>query len=62
MPAVLQGMQTKGYEIRRLGHAPNAENTALFVQFVIIKRKGGQVVVSVHIGKGSLGLLQLPAL
>ena len=40
LPAMLQGVQAEGHEIRRVGHADHAENAALLLQLVIIEGVG----------------------
>lgn len=50
LPAMLQGVQAKGNEIRRIGDTDHAEDSALFFQLVIIKRVGGW-----HLGVGQIG-------
>ena len=37
LPAMLQGVQAEGHEIRRIGHADDAEDAALLSQFVVVE-------------------------
>jgi hypothetical protein len=45
LAAVLQGVQAKRDEAGRIVGTPDAENPALFVQFIVVEWIGGQ-----HIG------------
>jgi hypothetical protein len=45
LAAVLQGMQAKRDEARRIVSTPNSKNAALFAQLVVVERIGRQHLV-----------------
>ena len=45
LPAVLESVQAERHEIRRIGHADDAENAAFLSQFIVVKRVcGGHLI------------------